>query len=131
MSALRWVAIALALVAAGFMIFDGTRALLVGDYLRPASGGYAGELGPWANIVEQLGIDPLSTGMKSFFVVYGAVWLIAIVWYVLNPAQGSWTAMLALTLASLWYLVIGTMVSILVAAILLIPSVRRHAISGR
>jgi hypothetical protein len=39
--------------------------------------------------------------------------------------------MLALTLPSLWYLVIGTMVSILVAAILLIPSVRRHAISGR
>jgi hypothetical protein len=69
--------------------------------------------------------------MKSFFVVYGAVWLTAIVWYLLQPAQGSWTAMLALALASLWYLVIGTLVSILVAAILLIPSVRRHATSGR
>lgn len=131
MTALRWVAVTLALVAAGFMIFDGTRALLVGDYIRPTPGEYGGELGPWANIVEQLGIDPLSTAMKSFFVGYGAVWLTGTLWYMLKPTHGSWTAMLTLTLASLWYLIIGTVLSILVAAILLIPSVRRHAQSGR
>jgi len=37
----------LAAVEAGWMLFDGSRALIVGDYVTAKSGPYAGQLGPW------------------------------------------------------------------------------------
>jgi len=46
------------------MAFDGTRALIVGDYIRPQTGEYAGQLGPWAKLVRKIGIAPESTFMK-------------------------------------------------------------------
>ena len=36
----------LAGVEAGWMVFDGTRALVVGDYVTPSSEEHAGEPGP-------------------------------------------------------------------------------------
>jgi hypothetical protein len=43
---LRLVIAALALVEAGYMATDGIRALVVGDYITPRSGRFAGQLGP-------------------------------------------------------------------------------------
>jgi len=48
---LGWVVIVLALVEAGWLAFDGTRALVVGDFLTPTSGTHAGQLGPWSKVV--------------------------------------------------------------------------------
>ena len=59
-----WVIVILVAFTAGWMLFDGTRALIVGDYVTPASGEYAGQLGPWSNLVKADGIEPLSTLMK-------------------------------------------------------------------
>ena len=64
---IKWVIVVFALINAGYMTFDGARALIVGDYLRPASGEYAGQLGPWSKLVSMIGIDPESTLMKSVF----------------------------------------------------------------
>lgn len=58
---LRLLAVALALIESGWMAFDGMRALLVGDYVTPRSGPYAGQLGPWARLVSAVGIEPRST----------------------------------------------------------------------
>ncbi|MGH9904860.1 MAG: hypothetical protein ACRD8U_04645 [Pyrinomonadaceae bacterium] len=45
---LRSIIIVLAVLQAGWMTFDGARALIVGDYVTATSGEYAGQLGPWA-----------------------------------------------------------------------------------
>ena len=120
---LRWLIVAVALIDAGYMAVDGTRALTVGDYFTPASGDHAGELGPWAKIAESVGVAPRSTPMKAFFVIYGLIWIAVIVAFVLKQPW-SWFAMLALAAGSLWYLTIGTFVSIVVLILLFVPAVR-------
>lgn len=120
---LRWVIAVVAASEAGFMLFDGVRALTVGDYLTPSGGEHAGQLGPWAAIASAVGIDPRSTAMKIVFVAYGLVWLLAIVAF-LAGRPWAWWAMLALAVGSLWYLVAGTVVSLLVVVLLLLPRVR-------
>lgn len=56
-----WIVVVLAAVNAGWMLFDGSRALVVGDYVTPSTGEYARQLGPWATLVEAVGLDPCST----------------------------------------------------------------------
>ncbi|HEX2058311.1 MAG TPA: hypothetical protein VHI71_08080 [Actinomycetota bacterium] len=123
MERLKWVIVLLALVDAGYMVVDGTRALVAGDYFTPSSGEHAGELGPWARIVETIGVDPRSTGMKAFFVVYGLAWLGVVAMFALERSW-AWGAMLVLAAASAWYLTVGTIVSVAVVALLLVPAVR-------
>jgi hypothetical protein len=121
---LKWIIVVIALTEAGWMSFDGTRALLVGDYVTPKQGQYAGQPGPWANLVTAMGIEPRSTPMKSIFVIYGVAWLFIIVAFSMN-VRWAWWAMLFAAIGSLWYLVIGTMTSVVVIALLLLPAVRR------
>lgn len=118
----RWLVVVLAVLEAGYMVFDGGRALVVGDYVTPKSGAYAGRLGPWAALVRRLGIDPHSRGMKLTFVVYGLAWLLITVAFA-GDASWGWAAMLVFALASLWYAVIGTVVSALIVVLLLLPRV--------
>jgi hypothetical protein len=112
MHIVRILVLLLALSEAGWMTFDGTRALTVGDYVTANSGPRTGELGPWHYVVSAVGIAPRSTLMKSIFVVYGATWLIVIAAFVLG-APWAWTAMLVAAASALWYLPIGTVSSAL------------------
>lgn len=121
---LRWVVVALAVVDAGYMALDGVRALVAGDYFTPSSGEHAGELGPWAAVVSKLGIEPRSTGMKVFFVIYGVAWLAVAAAFAAGESSWSWWAMLGLALGSAWYLTVGTALSAVVAVLLLVPAVR-------
>lgn len=116
---LNWIVIILAVLNAGYMTFDGTRALVAGDYIRLKTGEYAGQLGPWAKIIQAVGIAPESNLMKYFFVFYGAAWLGALVCYILK-IPWAWAAMLAFAFGSLWYLWIGTINSLLQIILLLI-----------
>ena len=116
---LNWIVIILALLDGSFMAFDGTRALLVGDYIRPQSGEYAGQLGPWSKLVSKIGIDPESTLMKLIFAIYGIAWVVVIVCFALKKPW-AWNAMLIFAAASVWYLWIGTVSSILQIVLLLI-----------
>ena len=125
MSRLRWLVVALAAAEAGWMVFDGTRALVVGDYVTPSSGPYAGRLGPWADLVAAIGIDPRGTLMKILFVGYGAVWL-AVVALFAQRRRLAWIAMMIAAAGSLWYLVVGSVASAVVIALLLVPAVRRE-----
>ena len=105
------------------MLVDGSRALIVGDYITPKTGEYAGRLGPWANLVEVIGIDPRSTLMKSVFVIFGTTWLAATAAFALGT-RWSWALMVAFAVGSLWYLVAGTIASALMLAVLLLPVIR-------
>ncbi|MFQ5608032.1 MAG: hypothetical protein ACE5GA_08800 [Candidatus Zixiibacteriota bacterium] len=123
MSITGWIVVALAVIVAGWMTYDGARALTVGDYVTPKSGQYAGQLGPWSKVVSAVGIAPRSTAMKLIFTIYGALWLAVIVCFVIG-LKWSWWAMLIFALGSLWYLPFGTLLGLIQAGLLLAPWLR-------
>ncbi|MEW6469549.1 MAG: hypothetical protein AB1458_11520 [Bacteroidota bacterium] len=116
---LKWVIVFLAFMNAGYMAYDGTRALVTGDYLRPQSGEYAGQLGPWSKLVEKLGIDPTSTGMKSVFLIFGIAGLICAAGFAFNASWG-WKALLLFNICSAWNLFFGTASSVVQTVLLIV-----------
>jgi hypothetical protein len=103
----------LALSPGLFMTFDGFRALTLGDYLTPRTGRFAGQLGPWSGVVSAVGIQPRSTVMKVIFVIFGLAWLGAAAAFA-NRTPGSSLALAVVSVATLWYLPLGTLISALV-----------------
>lgn len=120
---MRWLVVFLVAISAAYMVFDGVRALVVGDYLTPSSGEHTGQLGPWAILVERVGIAPRSNAMKWTFVAYGTAWLVADLAFAAGQ-RWAWWAVGALALGSLWYLVPGTVISMVVIGLLLLPGIR-------
>jgi hypothetical protein len=120
----RIAVLALTLLEAGWMTFDGMRALVVGDYVTPSTGAHAGQLGPWQYAVSAVGIAPRSTAMKLIFVIYGLSWLIVAVGFARGASWG-WTAMVVAAAASLWYFPVGTLCSVVQLALLF--GIRRTA----
>jgi hypothetical protein len=118
-SILTWVVIILSLLNSGFMLFDGMRAFIIGDYLRPKTGEYAGLLGPWSKVVSYIGINPLSAFMKIIFIVFGLFGLCITYSFILEYPR-SWQALLIYNICALWYFVTGTIISILQISLLLI-----------
>ncbi|MEW6403437.1 MAG: hypothetical protein AB1649_16700 [Chloroflexota bacterium] len=113
----NWVVILLVLATAGWMLFDGARALVVGDYVTPADGEYAGQLGPWANLVQAIGLEPRSTLMKSIFVSYGLAALATLALFVFKYRWAR-IALILVCILGLWYLPIGTLTNIIVVILL-------------
>jgi hypothetical protein len=108
---------AAAVVLGGFMLFDGLRALLLGDYLTPTSGPYAGQLGPWADVVSAIGVTPRGFPMKLAFTILGASWLVALIVFVRRSHTGR-VPLLLLSVLTLWYLPVGTILSLVILAVL-------------
>lgn len=125
---LRGSVVVLATLQAGWMAIDGLRALVTGDYTTPSSGAYAGRLGPWADLFEEVGVDPRATPVKVAFVGYGLGWLGAVAGYVRGRSWGP-TAMIVAAAGSLWYLVVGT-VSSAVQLVLLALERRTRNVDG-
>ena len=104
------------------MTFDGVRAFVLGSYLTPRSGLHAGELGPWARLVRKVGIQPESAAMKTTFVLLGVGYLVAAVAWALGAGWGP-SLGVVLAVGTLWYLVPGTVISVLVLVlVLVVPS---------
>ncbi len=117
---MRWenyIIAGLVCVSAGFMTFDGVRAFVVGDYVTPKSGPHAGQLGAWSKLVQAIGIEPRSNLMKGIHVVLGATTLAILACFLLKIAWAN-TALLAAAIAGLWYLPVGTVLNIIVIALL-------------
>lgn len=119
MKVLRWVVIVLAVLNFGYMTYDGSRALIVGDYFRPETGEYAGQLGPWAGVVSAIGIDPESTLMNSIFIAWGGLGLVLTVSFAMHVSRAG-KALLFFNVASFWYLAAGTLSSVVQVILLLI-----------
>jgi hypothetical protein len=113
------IAVALMLVNGAWMAFDGCRALVVGDYVTPTSGAYAGQLGPWASLLSAIGLEPRATPVKVAFVVLGAVTIVACVSFFLGAAWAR-PALMALAVLVLWYLPFGTGIGALALVALLL-----------
>lgn len=125
MKIFKWIVIILATLNFGYMTYDGSRALIVGDYLRPQSGEYAGELGPWANVVQSIGIQPESDLMKYIFLLWGTLGLVVTVSYAMKVTQAG-KALLLLNVFSLWYMIAGAISSIIQIIILLLLNKRKQ-----
>ena len=123
-----WLSLLLIASTAGWMVFDGTRALLLGDYVTPQSGEFAGQLGPWSNLVKAVGIEPRSLGMKLIFIAQGLATLIAVIYYILNKSWAR-SGLLTAMLLGLWYLPIGTLLNL--TALILQLLTRRKAMPPR
>jgi len=108
---------ALALFEAGWMAFDGVRALVTGDYVTPRW--RAGQLGPWSQVVSAVGIRPRSTAMKAIFAGYGLAWLVVTGFFLAGAEWGQW-AMIAAAAGSLWFLPVGTLLSAMQLVLLLL-----------
>ena len=118
-----WIVVGLVVLNAGWMLFDGARALIVGDYITPKTGAHAGQLGPWSKVVEAVGIDPRSTLMKSVFVIYGAAFLAVLAAFTLG-ASWAWMGMIVVAVLGLWHLPFGTLINVVVIALLQLPTLR-------
>lgn len=122
---MRYVISALAVLQGGYMLIDGLRALVTGEYITPSSGAYAGQVGPWASVVRAVGLSPDMVAMKVVFIVLGLAWLVTAVGVAI-PASWAWTATMILAVASLWYAIPGTVISLAILAMLWLPSVRQE-----
>jgi hypothetical protein len=116
---IKWIIIILSFVNSAYMTYDGCRAMITGDYLRPEKGEYAGQLGPWTKLAARVGIDPMSTLMKTIFILFGLAGLVITVCFALD-LPWSWKAMLVLNICSAWNLYFGTANSVLQLVLLLI-----------
>ena len=114
-----WIIVILVALTGGWMLFDGTRALNVGDYVTPKSGEYAGQLGPWSNLVKAIGIEPRSTLMKSIFVVYGLLALTSTACFAAGYPWAS-TLLFVVCILGLWYLPIGSVANLIALVLLFI-----------
>ena len=122
---LPWLACAPVAVTAGWMLADGARAILVGDYVTPSAGPYAGQLGPWADLLAAVGLNPRSTAVKVLHVTYGATTLVAITRFLRRrPSAGAHLRVAAF--AGLWYLPFGTVLNGVALALLSLPAMRRY-----
>jgi hypothetical protein len=111
------------LVIGAWLLFDGIRAVSTGMYTTPATGAYAGQLGPWSYLLRGMSLDPLSSPVKLAHIILGLAWVACAVWFVVSPAQ-AWWPLLVTALASLWYLPFGTIASIAVIVMLWLPANR-------
>jgi hypothetical protein len=94
----------------GYMLVDGIFVMIKGKYIGPQ------RPGPWTNLFYKLNIDVFKLG--PLFVVLGALWLI---WLYSLWTNQSWAYSLGLIISilTLWYLPIGTLLSIIIIAVLL------------
>ncbi len=116
---IKWIIVIFSVLNFGYMCFDGSRGLIVGDYVRPETGEHAGELGPWSNVVEAVGINPESNTMKTTFLVWGILGLVIAVSFAMRVNQAD-KYLLILSICTLWYLVPGTVLSVLQTVLLLL-----------
>ena len=97
------------LLAGGWMIVDGVHVMLRGKYIGPA------KPGPWSVPFVKMGVDPFRLG--PMFVGLGTLWLIFLIATITGQRWGKYGAA-AVAVASLWYLPVGTILSLAYLAIL-------------
>ena len=111
-----YIVVVLALLDGGFMIADSLERFLTGEFFL-----IGGQLGPWSTLVRDLGIDPLS--MAPVFLVIGAAYCVCALALLLRKGWGYY-GVLFLAFGTLWYLLFGTISSVL--QIILLASARKR-----
>ena len=100
-----------ALVLGGWFIFDGLHVLLKGKYFGPP------EPGPWARVVSAIGLDPFRMGVP--FLILGLFWL-TVVGGLATGARWAAPVGIVAAIGTMWYLPVGTALSIIFVVLLLL-----------
>lgn len=122
---MKWIIVILIILNAGWMFTDGVRAFVLGDYVTPSSGEYAGQLGPWAEVLTNVGLEPRSTFVKATLITYGFASFVAVIGFANEQPWGR-SALIVMAVLGLWYLPVGTTMN-MIALILLFLFRRSHA----
>ena len=101
----------IALLAGGWMIFDGAYVLSTGKYFGTEKPGV------WSNVVSAVGINPFSLGVP--FIILGVFWLLFLIGMLLHQSW-AWYGALFVAIATLWYLPVGTVLSLFYIALLFV-----------
>jgi hypothetical protein len=100
----------MAFILGGWMLYSGIRVYQKGKYPGPQIPGQ------WTYFFKYFGIKPLKLGW--LFILFGALWLILATAYFFHiPCV--WNCAIIIASLSLWYVPIGTVISILSLLILL------------
>lgn len=93
-----------------YMLLDGIFVIITGKYIGPE------KPGPWAEIFYKMNVNVFKLGW--LFILYGLLWL---VWLYALWTNKDWAYPFGLfiSLISLWYLPLGTLISILILISLL------------
>lgn len=99
----------LAFANGAFMLMDGIHVLRKGKYIGPE------KPGAWANIFYKLNINVFKLG--PLFVVFGLVWLF---WAFALWNNPDWSFIFGITISilTLWYIKVGTIISIITLILL-------------
>jgi hypothetical protein len=97
------------LVAGGWMIVDGVHVMLRGKYIGPE------KPGPWSILFDRMADDPFK--LSPMFDAFGVLWLVFLAATLAGQTWGRYGAA-AVAVASLWYLPVGTVLSVAYLALL-------------
>ena len=101
----------LALLNGGYMLVDGIYVMIHGKYIGPE------KPGPWANLFERMQVDVFKLG--PLFIFYGLIWLILAYGFLTSQTWAYWLGLIV-SVCTLWYLSIGTIISVIVLVLLLV-----------
>ncbi len=93
-----------------YMLIDGIYVMIKGKYIGPE------KPGPWAGLFEKAGINVFQLG--PLFISFGIAWLIFLAAY-LTGQSWAYTAGLIISVLTLWYLPVGTILSLIVLLLLI------------
>ncbi len=107
---MRYIVIGLSIINGLWMLIDGIFVMTRGKYIGPETPG------PWASVLALTGVDVFKLG--PLFVTFGLAWLVFAGAFLMN---GGWarTFGIVVSIATLWYLPFGTLISILVFILLM------------
>jgi hypothetical protein len=111
----KGLAVVVAVLAGGWMVFDGVHVLLRGKYFGPD------RPGPWSAPFVKLGVDPFALG--PLFIALGAAWLVCLIALLSGQAWGWWGALIVAA-ATLWYAPLGTVLALVYLALLWFTNLR-------
>jgi hypothetical protein len=113
-----WLFIFFSWLLGGWLVFDGLHQRLFGDYVR-----MDGRLGPWADVVSAVGLDPQNFGWA--FIALGFTLISAGFGVYLRRKWGHTTGLIA-SAVSLLYLGLGTPVALICLVLLLLKPTRNY-----
>jgi len=108
---MKYVVIALASIQGLWMMIDGVYVIANGKYIGPE------KPGPWASLFGAIGVDVFKLG--PMFVLFGLAWLV-FVGALLTEAAWARNLGIVLSVLTLWYLPVGTLISIIVLGSLVV-----------
>lgn len=101
----------IALITGGWMIFDGVHVLSTGKYFGPEKPGL------WSDVISYVGGDPFRLGFP--FIAFGVLWLLFLAAMLLHQQWG-WYGALLIAILTLWYLPVGTALSVMYIVLLFV-----------